>query len=105
MGGPSPPRRNRVGGLLRSDRSPPLSGGKQMLTEHVPGVVDSEVLERTAGRFREAGIALPRFAELAEPTLVPERIRERLASVGPDEKHPLNLYRVHWFNDAARTGL
>jgi len=76
-----------------------------MLTEHVPGVVDSEVLERTAGRFREAGIALPRFAELAEPTLVPERIRARLSSVGPDEKHPLNLYRVHWFNDAARTGL
>jgi cysteine synthase len=76
-----------------------------MLTEQAPGIVDSDVLERTAGRFREAGIALPRFAELADPTLVPGRIRERLASVGPDEPHPLNLFRVHWFNDAARTGL
>jgi cysteine synthase A len=76
-----------------------------MLTEHAPGIVDSEVLDRTAGRFREAGIALPRFAELADPTLIPERIHERLASVGPDDPHPLNLFRVHWFNDAARTGL
>ena len=24
--------------------------------------------------------------------------------VGPDDADPLNLYRIHWFNDAARTG-
>jgi cysteine synthase len=74
-----------------------------MLTDH--GVVDSAVLDRTAQRFRESGIALPRFAELADPGLVPERVRERLAGVGPDDPHPLNLFRVNWFNDAARTGL
>ena len=61
-------------------------------------------LERAVGRFRDAGIALPRFAELADPSLVPESIRARLASVGPDDPDPLNLFRVNWFNDAARTG-
>jgi len=61
-------------------------------------------LERAVGRFRDAGIALPRFAELADPSLVPEGIRTRLASVGPDDPDPLNLFRVNWFNDAARTG-
>ncbi len=79
-----------------------------MLTEHTvlpEAVVDSQVLERTVRRFREAGIALPRFAELADPGLVPARVRERLASVGPDDPNPLNLFRVHWYNDAARTGI
>jgi cysteine synthase A len=75
-----------------------------MLTEQ-SGVVDSLILERTAARFREAGIGLPRFTELADPALVPDRVRERLADVGPDEPHPLNLFRVHWFNDTARTGI
>jgi len=62
------------------------------------------VLERAIERFREAGIALPRFAELADPTLVPERIRRRLVTIDPDVPDPLNLFRVHWFNDGARTG-
>ena len=75
-----------------------------MLTDHA-GIADSDVLARTMGRFREAGIALPRFAELADPGLVPDKVRARLAGVGPDEKHPLNLFRVHWYNDGARTGI
>jgi cysteine synthase A len=65
---------------------------------------DAEVLERTVGRFREAGIALPRFDQISDPGRVPGHVRERLASVGPDEPHPLNLFRVHWFNDSSRTG-
>jgi cysteine synthase A len=65
---------------------------------------ESGVLERAIDRFREAGIALPRFAELADPGLVPERIRARLATIGPDDPDPLNLFRVNWFNDSARTG-
>jgi cysteine synthase A len=62
------------------------------------------VLERARDRCREAGVPLPRFAELADPSLVPDSIRARLASVGPDDPDPLNLFRVNWFNDAARTG-
>jgi cysteine synthase len=68
-------------------------------------VVDGETLERTVGRFRDEHIVLPTFAQLAEPRLIPAAIREALADVGPDEAHPLNLFRVHWFNDAGRTGL
>ena len=68
-------------------------------------LVDADAYERTVGRFTEAGIALPTFAELAEPNRIPDRIRSALAGVGPDEPDPLNLFRVHWFNDDARTGL
>ncbi|MGA2209470.1 MAG: pyridoxal-phosphate dependent enzyme [Acidimicrobiales bacterium] len=68
-------------------------------------VVDSAVYERTVERFRERGIALPTFAQLADPSAAPDVVRSRLAAIGPDEAHPLNLFRVHWHNDAARTGI
>ena len=68
-------------------------------------LVDASVLERTVERFREARVALPTFAQLADPALVPGSIREELVDVAPDDAHPLNLFRVNWFNDAARTGL
>jgi len=68
-------------------------------------IVDQDVYQRTVARFREAGIALPTFAQLADPGRVPAGIHARLREVGPDDPHPLNLFRVHWHNDAARTGL
>ncbi|MEK7824691.1 MAG: pyridoxal-5'-phosphate-dependent protein subunit beta [Candidatus Eisenbacteria bacterium] len=68
-------------------------------------VVDREVVERTVRRFREARIVLPTFAELAEPCSIPRAVREALAGVDPDAAHPLNLFRVHWWNDAARRAI
>ena len=71
--------------------------------DHTAEAVDT--LERAAERCRADGIALPTFAQLADPTQIPDRILDALAAVEPDEPHPLNLFRVHWFNDRARTGL
>ncbi|HET7235350.1 MAG TPA: pyridoxal-phosphate dependent enzyme [Actinomycetota bacterium] len=53
-------------------------------------------------RFREAGIALPTFEQLAEPAKIPSRIQDELAGIDPDAAHPLNLFRVHWYNAADR---
>ena len=66
-------------------------------------IVDHNVYDRTVARFREAGIGLPTFAQLADPSLIPDSVRARLADIDPDAPHPLNLFRVHWYNDAART--
>jgi cysteine synthase len=68
-------------------------------------VMDGAVYERTLERFREAGVVLPTLAQLADPSTIPAAVRARLAAVDPDAAHPLNLFRVHWFNDAARRGL
>ena len=68
-------------------------------------VVDQEVYARTLGRFREAGVVLPTLGQLKDPSTIPAAIRARLATVDPDSPHPLNLFRVHWFNDAARRGI
>ena len=62
-------------------------------------LVDRDVYERTVGRFLEARIALPTFAQLVDPELIPRRVREALVEIGADDAHPLNLFRVHWFND------
>ena len=67
-------------------------------------LVDGEAYKRTLGRFREAGVVLPTFAELRDPSTIPPAIATRLAAVDPDAAHPLNLFRVHWFNDASRRG-
>ena len=65
-------------------------------------VVDPGVYERTVGRFREAGVVLPTFAQLTEPSTIPADIVERLAAIDPDAPHPLNLFRVHWYNGPDR---
>jgi cysteine synthase len=76
---------------------------KRMGLEHE--IVDRGVYERTVSRFRERAIPLPTFAQLTDPSDAPLAVQAALRAVGPDEAHPLNLYRVHWYNDAARTGL
>jgi cysteine synthase len=60
--------------------------------------------DQVVERLRENDVALPTFAELTDPATIPPRIRAALAGVDPDAPHPLNLFRVHWHNDAARTG-
>ena len=68
-------------------------------------LVDATVYENTVVRFREARIGLPTFAQLADASLIPGKVRAALESVGPDDAHPLNLFRVNWYNDDARRGL
>src|SRR5262245_43729306 len=66
-------------------------------------VVDSKVRARAVSLLKQKGVRLPTFAELAEPASIANDIRGALGGIGPDDAHPLNLYRVHWFNDLART--
>ncbi|MGZ8438274.1 MAG: pyridoxal-5'-phosphate-dependent protein subunit beta, partial [Candidatus Limnocylindrales bacterium] len=73
--------------------------GRQGLERHV---VDATVYERAVQRFRDAKIRMPTFAQLSEPTTIPDGVQARLASVEPDAPDPLNLFRVHWFNEADR---
>jgi cysteine synthase len=61
-------------------------------------VVDAGVYQRTVARFREAGIIMPTFAQLADPTTIPADIAVEVAEVDPDTPHPRNLFRSHWYN-------
>jgi cysteine synthase len=66
-------------------------------------VVDPAVREHNIEHLRANGVTLPKFSELANPGTISDEIRRELLSVDPDSAHPLNLFRVHWYNDR-RTG-
>ncbi len=65
-------------------------------------IVDQNAYDRTVLRFREARILMPTFAELTDPRRIPAPVTAALGGVKPDEPHPLNLFRVHWFNGVNR---
>jgi cysteine synthase A len=67
-------------------------------------IVDGIVRDLAADRCRSLGVRLPTFAQLADPDTIPPDVTDRLTGVDPDAPDPLNLFRVHWFNDASRSG-
>ena len=71
-----------------------------------PAVEDAKASrQRAVALLREKGVRLPTFAELAEPARVPAgHPRPRSPTSAPTMPIPLNLYRVHWFNDRSAHG-
>jgi cysteine synthase A len=67
-------------------------------------VVDSAVRDRAALHLGRTAARLPTFAELADPTRIPETCVAALHRVDPDRPDPANLFRIHWYNDRSRTG-
>src|SRR3954468_8975487 len=59
-------------------------------------VIDEDALANSVQRFREQGITLPTFAQLAAPSTFDATI---LAGVDKNAADPKNLWRVHWYND------
>ena len=60
-------------------------------------VVDGDALTNSVARFRERGITLPTFSQLADPSTF-----DHFAKVGdadPQGPDARNLWRVHWYND------
>ena len=61
-------------------------------------VVDAQALANSVERFRQQGIVLPTFAQLADPSSVDVGLVGDADPQGPDAR---NLWRVHWYNDLA----
>ncbi len=62
-------------------------------------IVDESAIANSVSRFRERGIRLPRFSELADPSSF-----DHAGAVGdadPQGPDARNLWRVHWYNDLA----
>src|SRR4051794_26612334 len=59
-------------------------------------VIDAGSLANSVARFREQGITLPTFAQLADPSSVDPSVVGDAPKDGPDGR---NLWRVHWYND------
>jgi len=67
-------------------------------------IVNQTILEKAVRRYREKGIILPTFAQMQNPELIPEKIKEKLKSIGLWDLHPLNLFRITWKNEPKVSG-
>jgi cysteine synthase len=63
-----------------------------------------QILENTIQRCKDRDIVIPTYREMADPTLVPERIRDELAEVGLWDLHSRNLFRISWKNEPVESG-
>ncbi len=61
-------------------------------------IVDPESRARSITRFREQGVVLPTFGQLADPSTIPAGAVGNADKNAPDAG---NLFRVHWYNNLA----
>ncbi len=61
-------------------------------------------MERAVRRCRERKITIPTFAQLKDPTTIPQVIRDRLGNVGLWDIDPVNLFRITWKNEPVERG-
>lgn len=67
-------------------------------------IVNAEVLQNAVNHYREKGIILPTFAQMQDPGLIPDKIKEKLKTIGLWDLHPLNLFRITWKNEPVTKG-
>ena len=66
--------------------------------------IHKEQLGRTVQRVRERNIIIPTFAQMRDPTLVPDGVKARLQNIGLWDITSLNLFRITWKNEPVARG-
>ena len=67
-------------------------------------VVDRKAYDSAVEHLRTAGVLLPTLEQLADPSKIPAKVSARVAGVDISAPDPVNLFRVHWFNDERGLG-
>jgi len=62
------------------------------LTTLIPLNINHKIRKENVKRLRERNIIIPTFAQLREPKLVPNAIKEELKKIGLWDIHPRNLF-------------
>ncbi len=66
--------------------------------------VNQDVLDRTVNQCRDRKVLLPTFAQMRDPGLVPDKVKDRLKQVGLWDVDPINLFRISWKNEPTEKG-
>ena len=61
-------------------------------------------LTRAANRAKEQDIIIPTYAQMKEPSLVPDKIKNELSKIGLWDVAPRNLFRITWKNQPKESG-
>jgi cysteine synthase A len=66
--------------------------------------IQQEARQRGITRAREQNIVIPSFAQMKNPALTPDSIKQSLASIGLWDLKPENLFRITWKNEPILSG-
>jgi cysteine synthase A len=66
--------------------------------------IHQDELKRAVKRARERNIIIPTFAQMRDPSLIPDAIKARLANLGLWDVNSLNLFRITWKNEPVAHG-
>ncbi len=61
--------------------------------------MNESVVIKTSEYFKSKGIILPKISELCEPNIINKGIKNKLKKIDKNSTNPMNLFRVHWFNN------
>jgi cysteine synthase len=71
-------------------------------------LIDLTVMEdrqkRAVKRAKEQGITIPTFAQMKDPGLISDEVKEELKNIGLWDINPLNLFRISWKNEPKESG-
>lgn len=65
---------------------------------------DTAQQKQNAAICRERNIIVPTFAQMKNPSLIPDQIRNELKDIGLWDIHPRNLFRISWKNEPVHHG-
>ena len=65
--------------------------------------MNKSIVSKTSDYFKKKGIILPTISELSNPHSINENLKLKLNTLDKDAMDPLNLFRVHWFNNRDHT--
>ena len=66
--------------------------------------INKEGLEHNLKKAKENHIIIPTIAQMEHPETIPEKIQEKLKTVGLWDVNPLNLFRITWKNQPKESG-
>jgi cysteine synthase A len=66
--------------------------------------IDKGRRQHAVQRAKERGIRIPTFAQMKDPSLIPDEMKKQLKDVGLWDVDPRNLYRITWKNEPVEKG-
>jgi cysteine synthase A len=66
--------------------------------------IHQDKLKRAVERARERNIIIPTFAQMRDPSLIPDALKAQLKDVGLWDVNSRNLFRITWKNEPTASG-
>jgi len=62
------------------------------------------IMKKTAGICRDRNIIIPTFKQMKNPSLIPQKIKDKLKKKGLWDVDSINLFRITWKNNPVEAG-